>query len=96
MDISLSVEVERLLKRKVDAGLYPNQEAAIEAALVRFLADESGPHDSFDELIDQDFVRYCEREADDSATLDEVRAATSKIQGSMARVIVEEERAERF
>ena len=52
--------------------------------------------DAFDELIDHDFVKYCEREADDSVTLEEVRAATSKIKDSMARVIIEEERAERF
>jgi hypothetical protein len=89
--------MERLLKRKVDAGVYPSEEALVEAALARFLADELEPaRDPFDELIDHDFVAYCEREADDSATLEEVRAATSKIKDSMARVIIEEERAERF
>ena len=49
-----------------------------------------------DDLIDHEFVAYCEREADDSVTLEEVRAATSKIEDSMARVIIEEERADRF
>ncbi|OJW20239.1 MAG: hypothetical protein BGO49_04865 [Planctomycetales bacterium 71-10] len=96
MNIHLSIELERLLKGKVAAGIYPSQEAVIEAALVRFLADEPVPHAPFGELIDHDFVKYCEREADDSVTLDEVRAATSRVQDSMARVIVEEERAERF
>lgn len=49
-----------------------------------------------DDLIDHEFVAYCEREADDSVTLEEVRAATAKIKDSMARVIIEEERADRF
>lgn len=49
-----------------------------------------------DDLIDYDAIAYCEREADDSITLDEVRAATSSIKDSMARVVIEEERAERF
>ena len=49
-----------------------------------------------DELIDHEFVAYCEREADDSVTLEEVRAATSKIKDSMARVIIDDERADRF
>lgn len=37
-----------------------------------------------------------EREADDTITLEEVRAATAKIQDSMAHAVIEEERAERF
>jgi hypothetical protein len=49
-----------------------------------------------DDLIDHDAVAYCEREADDGVTLEEVRAATSSIKDSMARVVIEEERAERF
>jgi hypothetical protein len=51
---------------------------------------------TLDDLIDHEFVADCEREADDSVTLEEVRAATSKIKDSMARVIIEEERADRF
>ncbi len=46
-------------------------------------------------LIDHEALVYCEREADDSVTLDEVRAATASIQGSMARAVIEDERAER-
>ncbi|MGE5755052.1 MAG: hypothetical protein ACM35G_04945 [Planctomycetaceae bacterium] len=49
-----------------------------------------------DDFIDYDVIVYCERDADDSITLEEVRAATAKIQDSMARVVIEEERAERF
>jgi hypothetical protein len=51
---------------------------------------------ALDSLLDHDFLAYCEREADDDVTLEEVLKATSKILDSMARVIIEEERAERF
>jgi hypothetical protein len=49
-----------------------------------------------EDFIDHEFVAYCEREADESVTLEEVLEATSKIKDSMARVIIEEERADRF
>jgi hypothetical protein len=49
-----------------------------------------------DDLIDHEFIAYCAREADDSVTLEEVLQATSKIEDSMTRVLIEEERAERF
>jgi hypothetical protein len=51
---------------------------------------------TIDDFIDHEFVAYCEREADDSVTLEEVLATTSKMKDSMARVIIEEERADRF
>lgn len=47
-------------------------------------------------LLDQDAIAFSEREADESITLEEVRAATSSIKDSMARVVIERERAERF
>jgi hypothetical protein len=49
-----------------------------------------------EDFIDHDAIALCEKEADDSITLEEVRAATSKIKDSMARVVIEEERAERL
>jgi phosphosulfolactate phosphohydrolase-like enzyme len=49
-----------------------------------------------EDLIDYEVLASCAKEADDSVTLAEVRAATSKIKGSMASVVIEEERAERF
>jgi predicted DNA-binding antitoxin AbrB/MazE fold protein len=39
---------------------------------------------------DIDFLRYLETQADDSITLEEVRAELSKIPGSMAEVIRQE------
>ncbi|MGH9752036.1 MAG: antitoxin family protein [Blastocatellia bacterium] len=48
-----------------------------------------------DDYLDTEYHRYCEQNADYGVTLDEVRAALSKIQGSMADVIIAE-REERF
>jgi hypothetical protein len=51
---------------------------------------------SVEDLIDDEAIATSEKEADESVSLEEVRAATSKIKDSMARVVIEEERAERF
>jgi hypothetical protein len=48
-----------------------------------------------EDLTDVETIASCEKEADDSVALEEVRAATSKIKESMARVVIGEERAER-
>lgn len=76
-----------------------SQELAGHRVRITVLDEPSVPDQSPtipDHLIDHEFVAYCEREADDSVTLEEVRAATAKIKDSMARVIIEEERADRF
>ncbi len=51
---------------------------------------------TLEDLMDHEYIAYCAREADDDVTLEEVLEATSKIKDSMARVIIEEERADRF
>ena len=51
---------------------------------------------TLDDLIDDEAVVSCEAEADDGITLEEVRTATAKIKDSMARVVIEDEGAERF
>jgi hypothetical protein len=56
----------------------------------------NGANPTLEDLIDWEAIASCEKEADDSITLEEVRAATAKIKDSMARVVIEEERAERF
>jgi predicted DNA-binding antitoxin AbrB/MazE fold protein len=43
-----------------------------------------------EELLDTEFFRYCESQADDRVTIEEVRAALSKIPGSMAEEIRKE------
>jgi hypothetical protein len=59
-------------------------------------AEGAGAKPTLDDFIDHEFIAYCEREGDESVTLEEVLEATSKIKDSMARVIIEEERADRF
>jgi hypothetical protein len=51
---------------------------------------------TFENLIDGEAIASCEAEADDRITLEEVRAATATIRDSMARVVIEDERAERY
>jgi hypothetical protein len=51
---------------------------------------------TLDDLIDCDATASCENEADETITLEEVRAGTSTIKDSMARAVIEEDRAERF
>jgi hypothetical protein len=41
-----------------------------------------------EELIDYEAIASCAKEADDRITLEQVRAATSKIKDSMARVVI--------
>jgi hypothetical protein len=51
---------------------------------------------TIEDFIDHELVEYCAQTANDSVTLEEVLEATSSIKDSMARVIIEEERADRF
>jgi hypothetical protein len=96
------------IDRALRAGQWPTskslawelkEEEVIEAALKQLRDQEgevgkTGP--ALDDFIDHDFVEYCAREADDSVTLEEVLEATSTITESMARSIIEDERADRF
>jgi putative addiction module CopG family antidote len=98
MNVHLSEESRRFVADQVTRGRYPSEEAVLEEALCRMRQQEraEGELPSLEDLIDYDAIASCEREADDRITLEEVRAATSKINDSMARVVIEEERAERF
>jgi hypothetical protein len=49
-----------------------------------------------EDLIDDEAIASCAVEADDRISLEAVRAATSRIKDSMVRVVIEDERAERF
>ncbi len=99
MNISLTDELKEFVQRKIEDGQYPSEAAVIEAAVQRFRDQENGSSNTvptIDDLIDHEFVEYCAREADENVTMDEVLEATSTINDSMARVIIEEERADRF
>ena len=98
MDFSLTLDSKEFIRRKVESGQFPSEAAVIEAALASLRKQDEGlgPTPVLDDLIDHEFVAYCEREGDESVTLEDVLQATSKIDDSMARVIIEEERADRF
>jgi putative addiction module CopG family antidote len=99
MIVSLTDELKDFVQKKIENGQYPSEEAVIEAALKRLRDQEDDSQKAaptLDDLIDHDFVEYCARQADDGVTLEEVLEATSTVKDSMARVIIEEERADRF
>ncbi|MGA7501677.1 MAG: hypothetical protein WBX00_33510 [Isosphaeraceae bacterium] len=99
MNVSLTDELKDFVQKKIETGQYPSEEAVIEAALKRLRDQEyekGKTVPTLDDLIDHEFVEYCARENDDDVTLEEVLEGTSSIKDSMARVIIEKERADRF
>ncbi len=99
MNVSLTDELKDFVQKEIETGQYPSVEAVIEAALKRLRDQEyekGKTVPTLDDLIDHEFVEYCARENDDDVTLEEVLEGTSSIKDSMARVIIEEERADRF
>ena len=103
MNVSLTNDLRNFVRQKVENGEFPSEEAVLQEAVRRFRQQDQdgGPLDdaekaTLEDLIDYQFIAYCTREADDTVTLEQVLEATSKIKDSMARVVIEEERAERF
>ncbi|WP_435022739.1 hypothetical protein TA3x_005817 (plasmid) [Tundrisphaera sp. TA3] len=94
MNLPLTSDLKRWVEEKIENGQYPSEEAVMLAALKAMKGRETNP--TLEDLIDLEFEAYCAREGDDSVSLEEVLAATSKIPGSMADAIIEDERAERF
>jgi hypothetical protein len=96
--IELGPDEERALRERARlAGRDPLQYAH---EIIRdHIGQEQGTREAqptLEDLMDHEFIAYCAREAGDDVTLEEVLEATSKIKDSMARVIIEEERADRF
>ena len=103
MNISLTDDMKEFVQMKVASGAFPSEEAVLLEAVRRLRLEDQNTccgavaqKTTLEDLIDYDAIASCEKDADDSITLAEVRAATSKIKDSMARVVIEEERAERF
>jgi putative addiction module CopG family antidote len=103
VNISLTDELNDFIRKKVASGAFQSEEAVLQEAVRRFRQDDQEGRCADDrlratleDLIDYDAIASCEKEADDSITLEEVRSATSRIKDSMARVVIEESRAERF
>ena len=98
MNVLLTDELKDFVRKKMRDGQFPTEEAVIEEALKRFRDQDEGRRSvpKLDDFVDHEFVEYCSREANEGVTIDEVLQATSAIEGSMAHVIIEEERADRF
>jgi hypothetical protein len=91
--------VERIIEGTWEDVSRMGQELAGHRVRVIVLDPDASPVTPYpvpDEWLDRDFLAYCDREADEGVTLEQVLQATAKIQDSMARVLIEEERAERF
>jgi Arc/MetJ-type ribon-helix-helix transcriptional regulator len=93
MDISLTDTWKEFVRSKVLSGEFASEQAVIETALRRLQGRDTP---LLDGLIDHEFVAFCERESGDSVDLIHVLQATAQIPGSMARSIIEDERADRF
>jgi Arc/MetJ-type ribon-helix-helix transcriptional regulator len=103
MNVTLTDEMKSFVRKKVESGAFPSEEADLQEAVRRFRQeDQPGGHldncekSAEEDLIDYDAIASCEKEADAGITLEAVRIGTSRIKDSMARVVIEEERAERF
>jgi hypothetical protein len=107
INIELRTDEERaLLERARLSGRdligYVHQILQAHLRTPRLGSDPNGGADkatlALEDLIDDEAVESCAREVEgkEVPSLEEVRAATSKIKDSMARVVIEEERAERF
>jgi putative addiction module CopG family antidote len=93
MDVTLNRDLEGFVRDKVRSGQFRSEDAVIEAALARLRSEETP---GLEAMIDHEFEAYCAREGDDRISLEEVLEATAEIPGSMAQVIVDDERADRF
>ncbi len=103
MNVPLTDELKLFVQKKVATGAFRTEQDVVLEAIRRFWREDQayehaglGESTSVDDLIDDEAVASCQDDADDSVTLDHVRAATSMIKDSMARVVVEQERAERL
>jgi putative addiction module CopG family antidote len=101
MNVTLTNDLRDFVRQKVESGEVPSEEAVLREALQVLREQDARRTETTnmevpEDLVDHEFIAYCSREADDSATVEEVLRATSRIQDSMARVVVEDERAERF
>jgi Arc/MetJ-type ribon-helix-helix transcriptional regulator len=103
MTVSLTDDLKDLVRQKVGSGAFPSEQAVLEEAVRRLRQDDRAERandamPTLKKLIDWEAIESCAREVagKDVPTIEEVRAATSKIKDSMARVVIEEERAERF
>ena len=103
MKTTLTDEMKSFVQKKVESGAFPSEEAVLQQAVRRIRQeDRAGGHaDNGERAAEEDLIDYraiaaYEKETEDTITLEAVRVSTSEIKDSMARVVIEEERAERF
>jgi putative addiction module CopG family antidote len=99
MNVSLTDDLREFVRRKVESGQFPSEEAVLQEAVRRYRqADQNGsrPDDAEqatpDDLIDHEAIAYCGREVEgkDVPSIEEVRRMLSTIPGSMAQAVIEE------
>jgi len=97
MNVSLSNDLRDFVRKKVESGDFPSEEAVLQEAVRRFQQDDQpGPGSDekavAEDLIDYEAIKYCARELEgkDVPSIDEVRRFLAKIPGSMAQAVIEE------
>jgi len=100
MNVSLSNDLRDFVRKKVESGDFPSEEAVLQEAVRRFQQDDQpGPGSDekavAEDLIDYEAIKYCARELEgkDVPSIDEVRRFLAKIPGSMAQAVIEEREA---
>ena len=104
MNVSLTDELKDFVRKRIESGAFPSEEAALQEAVRRFRrADQKGSHsgnakdDTPEDFIDWEAIESCAREVEgkDIPWIEEVRQTLSKIPGSMGQAVIED-REDRF
>jgi Arc/MetJ-type ribon-helix-helix transcriptional regulator len=99
MNVSLSNELYDFVRKKVESGQFPSEEAVLEEAVRRFRQEDQDGRAANDteiskpeDLIDSEAIAYCAREVEGKTvpSIEEVRGMLAKIPGSMAQAVIEE------
>src|SRR5262245_22584024 len=99
MNLSLTDELKDFVRKKIESGAFPSEEAVLQEAVRRFRQeDQDGGHAGYAEddtptdHIDWEAIESCAREVEekDVPSIEEVRRMLSKIPGSMARAVIED------
>lgn len=100
MNITLSPEIERFVKQKIDGGEFKTPDAFFEYAARQILQGNKAKAGTYDAVPSYDDVKdllveprtldYYSRDADGKVTLDNVRQILSEIPGSLSDDIIKD------
>ncbi len=97
MDVTLTIELREFVRRKVQSGDFPTEEAVLQEALRRFCREDqrgtdTGLGSESKAAVDHEAIAYCTRELEgrEIPSVEEVRRMLSKIPGSMSQAVIEE------